>query len=303
MLQKHLRLLKAMNFSINIDKLNAQIEKINRSRGGMHGLMKSLTSMGYVQPNTYQKYGFGLRDVLWNVAGLTMMFGIGFGLLSLGHTKTAPITIEKLKTRVDRHVSFLYKFFNIRLTDPQLAKLQMKHKFTFDQWFKVYHTTIFHDANEILDMWHKIEPTIKALVRDLDAIAPKEMKEKVKEQVKKNKEMNFSGILDKDYKKNIIEQKIALSLLSKNYQFRVEYNKDHVDSQIIEEYIRQIPSVFKSLRPDLKKRVQKILFKFGMKLNKQCPYGCAIECYDKNTEFVVAIVLDAYNKKMDIYDE
>lgn len=181
-----------MNFSINIDKLNEQIAKINRSRGGMNGLMNSLKSMGYRQPTTYEKYGFGLRDMLWNVAGLTMMFGLGFGMLSLGHTKTKPITIEKLKTRVDRHVSFLYKFFNIRVTDPQLAQIQMKYKFMFDKWFKMYHTTLYHDADEILEMWRKIEPTIKLLCRDLDAIAPKEMKEKVKEQVKQNKELNFS---------------------------------------------------------------------------------------------------------------
>lgn len=176
MTKKQIRLLKALNFSINTEALDKQGYILPAY--AIQSIINSVNAQ-YTTPTEYvtrSRYGWNISggDVLLTALGAAAFVTCGIGIFSLGgirsKTVTEKVTLESLMNSIDTHCADLYRFFKMPAKNTEIGAIQKKYGPKFFKWFEKYNSTTFDDIDVLRKEWVKIHPVLNDLGKDISEI-------------------------------------------------------------------------------------------------------------------------------------
>lgn len=176
MTRKQIRLLKALNFSIDTAALDKQGYKTisYEIRAIIMNVMRNYQFDPEYVFKTQQGYEFNGSDVLMNTLGFICLFTFGLGMFSFGgpssKTTLQQRTVDELVETIDDICSDLYRFFKMPAKDTEIGNIQKKYATKFFKWFEKYNSQKFDDLQMLIKEWNKITPTLTDFSKEITEI-------------------------------------------------------------------------------------------------------------------------------------
>lgn len=173
MTRKQVRLLKALNFSIDTAALDKQGYKTfsYEIRAIIMNVMRNYKFDPEYVFKQQQGYEFDGSDALMNALGFVGLFTFGFGAFSLGgssfKTTLQQRTVDELVETIDDICSDLYRFFKMPAKDTEIGNIQKKYASKFFKWFEKYNSSKFDDLQTLIKEWNKITPTLSDFSQEI----------------------------------------------------------------------------------------------------------------------------------------
>lgn len=176
MTKKQIRLLKALNFSVDTEALDKKGYILPASE--IQAIINNVSHQYATPPEyvtrTQSGYGFGGGDVLLTALGAAAFATVGFGIFSLGgiqtKTVTEKVTLESLINSIDARCKELYRFFKMPAKNTEIGAVQKKYGPKFFKWFEKYNSTTYDDVDVLRKEWVKIHPVLNDLGKDISEI-------------------------------------------------------------------------------------------------------------------------------------
>lgn len=176
MTKKQIRLLKALNFSVDTEALDKKGYILPAIE--IQAIIDNVSHQ-YVTPPEYvtrtkSGYGFGGGDALLTALGAAAFATVGFGIFSLGRIKTQTVTekvtLESLINSIDARCKDLYRFFKMPAKNTEIGAVQKKYGPKFFKWFEKYNSTTYDDVDVLRKEWILIHPVLNDLGKDISEI-------------------------------------------------------------------------------------------------------------------------------------